>query len=178
MRICRDRASGGLVAVKKLKKAEMVRRGQVDHVRAERNVLAEVRHRAVVRLLCSFQDEEMLYLVMEYMPGGDLMTLLIRQEILPEPMARFYLAQVDGFLRWCWEGVERVAWLVGTQGRAQRTEGHTKRAAVHAMLPLRLCMGGPNHSTQAHRPTCPAADGGGPGGHPCRGLHPSRHQAG
>ncbi|KAL6768995.1 hypothetical protein ACKKBG_A17060 [Auxenochlorella protothecoides x Auxenochlorella symbiontica] len=93
VRICRDRASGGLVAVKKLKKAEMVRRGQVDHVRAERNVLAEVRHRAVVRLLCSFQDEEMLYLVMEYMPGGDLMTLLIRQEILPEPMARFYLAQ-------------------------------------------------------------------------------------
>ena len=85
------------MAVKKLRKAEMVKRGQVHHVRAERNVLAEVRHKSVVRLLCSFQDEETLYLVMEYMPGGDLMTLLIRQEILPEAMARFYLAQV-----WVW----------------------------------------------------------------------------
>ena len=93
VRICRDRTNGKLVAVKKLQKSEMVRRGQVDHVRAERNVLAEVRHRAVVKLYYSFQDEDFLYLVMEYLPGGDLMTLLIRLEILPEDMSRFYLAQ-------------------------------------------------------------------------------------
>ncbi|PSC69607.1 serine threonine kinase 19 [Micractinium conductrix] len=93
VRICRDRSTGKLVAVKKLRKAEMVRRGQVDHVKAERNVLAEVRHHAVVKLYYSFQDEEFLYLVMEYLPGGDMMTLLIRKEILPEAWARFYLAQ-------------------------------------------------------------------------------------
>ncbi|GAB4822162.1 hypothetical protein N2152v2_009208 [Parachlorella kessleri] len=93
VRICRDRANGKLVAVKKLKKSEMVRRGQVDHVKAERNVLAEVRHHSIVRLYYSFQDEGFLYLVMEYMPGGDLMTLLIKKEILPETMAKFYLAQ-------------------------------------------------------------------------------------
>ncbi|KAI3435734.1 hypothetical protein D9Q98_001792 [Chlorella vulgaris] len=93
VRICRDRSTGKLVAVKKLKKAEMVRRGQVDHVRAERNVLAEVQHHSIVKLYYSFQDEEFLYLVMEYLPGGDMMTLLIRKEILPEHWARFYLAQ-------------------------------------------------------------------------------------
>ena len=97
VRICRDRNNPNvpdtLVAVKKLKKSEMVRRGQVDHVKAERNVLAEVRHFAIVKLLYSFQDEEYLYLVMEYLPGGDLMTLLIRLEILTEDMSRFYLAQ-------------------------------------------------------------------------------------
>jgi serine/threonine kinase 38 len=94
VRICRDRNNPDtLVAVKKLKKSEMVRRGQVDHVRAERNVLAEVRHYAIVKLMYSFQDEEYLYLVMEYLPGGDLMTLLIRLEILTEDMSRFYLAQ-------------------------------------------------------------------------------------
>lgn len=93
VRICRDKTTGQLVAVKKLKKSEMVRRGQVDHVKAERNVLAEVRHRAIVKLLYSFQDKDYLYLVMEYLPGGDLMTLLIRLEILPEGMSRFYLAQ-------------------------------------------------------------------------------------
>ena len=93
VRICRDTTTGKLVAVKKLQKSEMVRRGQVDHVKAERNVLAEVRHYAVVKLLYSFQDEDFLYLVMEYLPGGDLMTLLIRLEILTEDMSRFYLAQ-------------------------------------------------------------------------------------
>lgn len=93
VRICRDRSTGKLVAVKKLQKSEMVRRGQVDHVRAERNVLTEVHHLSVVKLYYSFQDEDFLYLVMEYMPGGDLMTLLIRLEILPEAMSKFYLAQ-------------------------------------------------------------------------------------
>lgn len=93
VRICRDRSTGKLVAVKKLRKSEMVRRGQVDHVKAERNVLAEVQHHSVVKLYYSFQDEEYLYLVMEYLPGGDMMTLLIRKEILQESWARFYLAQ-------------------------------------------------------------------------------------
>ena len=43
MRICRERATGNIYAMKKLQKSEMVRRGQVDHVKAERNVLTEVR---------------------------------------------------------------------------------------------------------------------------------------
>lgn len=89
------------MAVKRLAKAEMIRRNQVDHVRAERNVLVAVRHQSVVRLLSSFQDSESLYLVMEYMPGGDLMTLLIRKEILPESWARFYLAQMVVALEVC-----------------------------------------------------------------------------
>ena len=41
--------------MKKLRKAEMVRRGQVDHVRAERDVLAEVHNPYIVKLLYSFQ---------------------------------------------------------------------------------------------------------------------------
>ena len=56
--------------MKKLKKSEMVRRGQVDHVKAERNLLAEVNSRTVVTLYYSFQDDQFLYLVMEYLPGG------------------------------------------------------------------------------------------------------------
>ncbi len=43
VRICRERATGKIFAMKKLQKSEMVRRGQVDHVKAERNVLTEVR---------------------------------------------------------------------------------------------------------------------------------------
>ena len=55
MRICRERATGKICAMKKLRKSEMVRRGQVDHVKAERNVLAEVHNPYIVKLLYSFQ---------------------------------------------------------------------------------------------------------------------------
>uniref|UniRef100_A0A061RG28 non-specific serine/threonine protein kinase n=1 Tax=Tetraselmis sp. GSL018 TaxID=582737 RepID=A0A061RG28_9CHLO len=93
VRVCREKSSGKIMAMKKLKKSEMVRRGQVDHVRAERNLLAEVNSRTVVKLFYSFQDEEFLYLLMEYLPGGDMMTLLMRKDTLTEQETRFYIAQ-------------------------------------------------------------------------------------
>ncbi|MED6133030.1 hypothetical protein PIB30_024555 [Stylosanthes scabra] len=93
VRVCREKKSGNIYAMKKLKKSEMLRRGQVEHVRAERNALAEVASDCIVKLYYSFQDDEYLYLIMEYLPGGDIMTLLMREEILTETMARFYIAQ-------------------------------------------------------------------------------------
>ncbi|KAH9763141.1 AGC kinase family protein [Citrus sinensis] len=65
----------------------------VEHVRAERNLLAEVASHCIVKLYYSFQDAEYLYLIMEYLPGGDVMTLLMREETLTETVARFYIAQ-------------------------------------------------------------------------------------
>jgi len=93
VRICREKSTGKIMAMKKLKKSEMVRRGQVDHVKAERNLLAEVNSQTVVKLYYSFQDDEFLYLIMEYLPGGDMMTLLMRKDILSEQETRFYIAQ-------------------------------------------------------------------------------------
>lgn len=66
---------------------------QVEHVRAERNLLAEVASHCIVKLYYSFQDAEYLYLIMEYLPGGDVMTLLIREDTLTENVARFYIGQ-------------------------------------------------------------------------------------
>ncbi|VFQ89775.1 unnamed protein product [Cuscuta campestris] len=71
----------------------MLSRGQVEHVRAERNLLAEVASHFIVKLYFSFQDSEYLYLVMEYLPGGDIMTLLMREDTLTETIARFYIAE-------------------------------------------------------------------------------------
>lgn len=67
---------------------------QVEHVRAERNLLAEIDSDCIVKLYCSFQDEEFLYLIMEYLPGGDMMALLMREDILTEEEARFYVAEI------------------------------------------------------------------------------------
>ncbi|KAH9802062.1 AGC kinase family protein [Citrus sinensis] len=93
VRLCQEKKSGNIYAMKKLKKSEMLSRGQVEHVRAERNLLAEVASHCIVKLYYSFQDAEYLYLIMEYLPGGDVMTLLMREETLTETVARFYIAQ-------------------------------------------------------------------------------------
>ncbi|KAK4388724.1 putative serine/threonine-protein kinase ndrB [Sesamum angolense] len=93
VRLCREKKSGNIYAMKKLKKSEMVSRGQVEHVRAERNLLAEVASHCIVKLYYSFQDAEYLYLIMEYLPGGDMMTLLMREDTLSESVAKFYIAQ-------------------------------------------------------------------------------------
>lgn len=65
----------------------------MEHVKAERNLLAEVDSAYIVKLCYSFQDEEFLYLIMEYLPGGDMMTLLMRKDTLTEEEARFYVAE-------------------------------------------------------------------------------------
>ncbi|KAF7830621.1 serine/threonine-protein kinase tricorner [Senna tora] len=93
VRLCRSKSTGEVFAMKKLKKSEMLSRGQVEHVRSERNLLAEVDSRCIVKLHYSFQDSDFLYLIMEYLPGGDIMTLLMREDILSEDVARFYIAE-------------------------------------------------------------------------------------
>ena len=72
----------------------MLKHEQLAHVRSERDVLAESESPWVVNLICSFQDSENLYLLMEFLPGGDLMTLLIDRDIFPEEMTRFYVAEI------------------------------------------------------------------------------------
>ena len=53
--LCKEIKTGKIVALKKLKKAEMVKRGQIDHVKAERDVLAGIHNPFIVRLYYSFQ---------------------------------------------------------------------------------------------------------------------------
>lgn len=93
VRLCRAKSNGEVFAMKKLKKSDMLSRGQVEHVRSERNLLVEVDSRCIVKLFYSFQDSDYLYLIMEYLPGGDIMTLLMREDILSEDVARFYMAE-------------------------------------------------------------------------------------
>lgn len=95
VRLCKEKTSGNIFAMKKLKKAEMVLKGQVQHVHAELEVMSEAdeTNEWVVKLHYSFQDDEFLYLVMEYVPGGDMMSLLMKRDVLTEEETRFYVAQ-------------------------------------------------------------------------------------
>ncbi|KAM5288903.1 serine/threonine-protein kinase LATS2 [Ctenodactylus gundi] len=83
-----------LYAMKTLRKKDVLNRNQVAHVKAERDILAEADNEWVVKLYYSFQDKDSLYFVMDYIPGGDMMSLLIRMEVFPEHLARFYVAEL------------------------------------------------------------------------------------
>ncbi|KAM6497147.1 AGC/NDR protein kinase [Amanita muscaria] len=85
--------TGKVYAMKSLQKAEMLKRDQLAHVRAERDVLAESTSPWVVQLFYSFQDPLYLYLVMEFLPGGDLMTMLMKYDVFSEDVTRFYMAE-------------------------------------------------------------------------------------
>ncbi|KAF4122412.1 Serine/threonine protein kinase [Geosmithia morbida] len=82
-------------AMKVIRKSSMLRSNQEGHLRAERDFLVQSEGaKWIIALVCSFQDLSNLYLVMEYMPGGDFLSLLIRESILPEAAARFYAAEM------------------------------------------------------------------------------------
>ena len=94
VRVCKYIPTGDVVAIKKMKKDEMHKKNQVLHVRAEREVLSQAKNQWIVELKFSFQDQKYLYLGMEFLPGGDLMTLLMSRDILPEEDAKFYAAEM------------------------------------------------------------------------------------
>lgn len=79
--------------MKKMKKDEMDLKNQIEHIKAERDVLVKARNEWIVDLKQSFQDSHYLYLVMEFLAGGDLMTLLMRKDVLTEEESRFYIAE-------------------------------------------------------------------------------------
>ena len=88
------KVDGRIYALKSLNKAEMFRKDQLAHVRAERDILAESDSPWVVKLYTTFQDNAKLYMLMEFLPGGDLMTMLIKYEIFSIPITRFYIAEI------------------------------------------------------------------------------------
>uniref|UniRef100_A0AAV2KAZ7 non-specific serine/threonine protein kinase n=1 Tax=Knipowitschia caucasica TaxID=637954 RepID=A0AAV2KAZ7_KNICA len=92
--LARKEDTCALYAMKTLRKKDVLLRNQVAHVKAERDILAEADNEWVVRLYYSFQDKDNLYFVMEYIPGGDMMSLLIRLGIFKEELAQFYIAEL------------------------------------------------------------------------------------
>uniref|UniRef100_A0A3Q2CDT9 non-specific serine/threonine protein kinase n=1 Tax=Cyprinodon variegatus TaxID=28743 RepID=A0A3Q2CDT9_CYPVA len=82
-------------AMKILNKWEMLKRAETACFREERDVLVNGDSQWITTLHYAFQDDNNLYLVMDYYVGGDLLTLLSKfEDRLPEEMAKFYLAEM------------------------------------------------------------------------------------
>ncbi|KAI1731567.1 protein kinase domain-containing protein [Ditylenchus destructor] len=92
--LVRKKDAGQIYAMKTLSKEDVIQKQQAAHVRSERDILAEANSKWIVKLFFSFQDSNNLYFIMEYVPGGDMMQLLINKGIFSERLARFYIAEL------------------------------------------------------------------------------------
>ncbi|KAK7551461.1 kinase-like domain-containing protein [Phyllosticta citricarpa] len=82
-------------ALKILRKVDVVRLKQVEHVRNERNVLAAVAgHPFITTMIASFQDHDSLYMLLDYCPGGEVFSYLRRARRFNEPTSQFYAAEI------------------------------------------------------------------------------------
>uniref|UniRef100_A0AAQ4NQQ9 Rho-associated protein kinase n=1 Tax=Gasterosteus aculeatus aculeatus TaxID=481459 RepID=A0AAQ4NQQ9_GASAC len=93
VQLVRHKASQKVYAMKVLSKFEMIKRSDSAFFWEERDIMAFANSPWVVQLCCAFQDEHYLYMVMEYMPGGDLVNLTSTYDV-PEKWAKFYTAEV------------------------------------------------------------------------------------
>jgi serine/threonine protein kinase len=80
--------------MKKLKKAEVIRLQQVEHMISEKSILAILDHPFIVNLSGTFQDKRYLYMVLEYVIGGEFFTHLRKAGRFENASAKFYAAQI------------------------------------------------------------------------------------
>ncbi|XP_051777549.1 citron rho-interacting kinase isoform X2 [Erpetoichthys calabaricus] len=93
--VVRERSTGDVYAMKVMNKSSLLSLDNVAFYEEERNILARGTSTWIPHLQYAFQDKENLYLVMEYLPGGDLLSLLNRyDDQFDENMAQFYLAEL------------------------------------------------------------------------------------
>ncbi|CAG8483983.1 3335_t:CDS:2 [Funneliformis caledonium] len=81
-------------AMKVLKKYEVVRLKQVEHINSEKLILSQVHHPFIVNLFCTFQDDRNLYMLLEYVIGGELFSHLRKAGRFTNDMTRFYAAEI------------------------------------------------------------------------------------
>ncbi|NXC08289.1 CTRO kinase, partial [Orthonyx spaldingii] len=95
VKVVREKVTGDVYAMKVMSKESLLAQEHVSFFEEERSILAQSTSPWIPQLHYAFQDKKNLYLVMEYQPGGDLLSLLNRyEEQLDENMVQFYLAEL------------------------------------------------------------------------------------
>ncbi|KAK9811495.1 hypothetical protein WJX72_004815 [[Myrmecia] bisecta] len=92
VRLVHHEDSGSFLALKSLKKAEIVRLKQVEHVMNERNILAKLQHPFIVSLHATYSDDARVYMLLDYVVGGELFRHLRKAGRFPPHATRFYAA--------------------------------------------------------------------------------------
>lgn len=94
VRLVREIKTGKYSALKISKKAAIIRMKQVEHIKNEVSLLSRIDHPGIVNLVGHFQDEVKLYLVMEYVEGGELFSHLRSAVRFPDHQGKIYAAEI------------------------------------------------------------------------------------
>ena len=90
----KDDPHGSLYALKTLRKAALVKRNQLAHTSTERKILQDIQCPFLVHLVFAFQTADKLYMVLDYMGGGELFFWLKKEKRFSEPRCRLYAAEI------------------------------------------------------------------------------------
>ncbi|KAI9737906.1 MAG: hypothetical protein M1834_009276 [Cirrosporium novae-zelandiae] len=92
--LAQKRDTKEVCALKVMSKKLLFKLDEIRHILTERDILTAAKSDWLVKLLYAFQDEQSIYLAMEYVPGGDFRTLLNNTGVLHNRHARFYIAEM------------------------------------------------------------------------------------
>jgi len=95
------KATGNYYALKILKKSAIIRMKQVDHIASEKAILLTLKHPFIVNMYGCFHDSRYLYLLLEYVVGGEFFTHLRKAGRFDNDTSRFYAAQISSIFEYC-----------------------------------------------------------------------------
>jgi protein kinase X len=82
------------LAIKIIKKSEVIRQGQLEHLKSEISILRQISHPFIIPLISAFQDNKNVYLVFPFINGGEMFTFIRKQQRISLDHARFYLVEL------------------------------------------------------------------------------------
>jgi serine/threonine protein kinase len=88
------KSTGKYYALKALSKVDVVKMKQVEHTINEKNILEAAQFPFIIHLLGTFQDTQHIYLLLDYICGGELFSFLRRSGTFPNHVARFYASEI------------------------------------------------------------------------------------
>ena len=94
VKLVKDKTSGRIFAMKIISKAKVLQYNQQEHIMSEKTIMSEIDHPFCIQLVACFKDEQRLYMVLEYCPGGELFTLLQNERKLNDEHTCFYASSV------------------------------------------------------------------------------------
>jgi len=94
VRLVRLFSSNKTFALKAMKKSVIIKQKQLHHIASEVHLMCIVKHPFIVELVGHFQDENRIYMVMEFVAGGELFTLLRNERTFNIPTTIFYTAEL------------------------------------------------------------------------------------